>query len=154
MGAPPGFVELIDGSLVERDVLNIVQKLQEYDSNLKVQYLDPNRASEPGDAPYQILELDQEGRWRLVFKVWELNDSVIDRIRAADMRNPEFLKNMDAHNMRIRMESKRRYEEKMLEAADITKHVISSPKGRYTIPSADGEGVVLVDDTAPERRIK
>lgn len=149
-----GLVRLEDGSYIERDLLNIVQKVQEFDPNLRIQYLDPNRTSEPGDAPYRIVETCRDGVDRLVFSVWELDDRVIERLYAADMLNPDFIKNLDATNLMARLNSQRRFREEMDEAKDIVEHVVSSTKGRYSIPSADGEGVILIDDTAPERRIK
>ena len=151
----PNLIPLPDGNWITRDALGIIQQIQEYDENLKVQYLDPSRADDPKDPPYRIMEFCRDGQWRMVFGVWQLDGSVIERLRRADMQRQDLLKAIDDHNAKIQLERNRRYEEKMLEAADIVEHVVKSNKGRYTIPAQDESGeTVLIDDTAPSKRIK
>lgn len=151
---PGGLVRVSEDCFVERDVLNIVEKINDYDPNLKVQYLNPDRASSPGDPPYQIIELCRDGVWRLVFGCWELNEQILDRLRYADMQHQDLLAAIDKKNAEVKRDQNRRYRDSMDEAKDIVAHVLRSPKGRYSIPSADGDGVVLIDDTVPEKRIK
>lgn len=143
----------VDGYVVEEDLLGVIGEIQTRWPELKVQYLDPSKFAEPGEAPWRIVETCKDGVDRLVCQVWEFDKRVIERIYAADMQNPDFLKNLDAHNIAVRLESERRFKEEMDEAQDIVEHVIKSPKGRYTIPAHDG-GIVLIDDTAPDTRIK
>jgi hypothetical protein len=143
----------IDGYVVEEDLLGVIGEIQSRWPELKVQYLDPSHFAEPGEAPWRVVEACKDGVDRLVCQVWELDKRVIDRIAAADMYDPSYLKNLETQNILAKMDSERRFREEMDLADDITKHVIKSNKGRYSFPAADG-GVVLADDTAPSRRIK
>lgn len=142
-------VRLDDGSLVERDVLHIAERISEYDPNLKLQYLES--AARIGDAPYRVVELCKDGQWRPLFSVWELDQRVLDRIHLGDMlRNPVGT-NMEVHNAAIRAELKRKEREELGAAQDITEHMLKSPKGRWSF--TDGDKKVTVDD-APNRPAK
>lgn len=141
------YVKLDDGAIVERDVLGIVEKITEYDENLRVQYLDPSSGADFSDAPYRIVEVCPDGKVREVFSVWALDEKVLERIYAADTQRIDVLTALNNHNALLRKERERRYEEKKLEAQDIVSHVLKSPKGRYTIPKANGEGVAVIDDS-------
>jgi len=142
-------VRLDDNSFVERDVLNIIEKIYHYDPNLKVQYLE--QAASLGDAPWRIVELCRDGQWRTVFYVWTLDQRVLDRLYAADTHHHNVLAKLDAHNASLKRDAQRRYEDKRLEQLDITKHVLDSPKGRYSF-NYDGRWVEIDDD--PLRREK
>lgn len=139
---PEGLVKLDDSTLIEQDVLNIVKKIYEYDSNLKVQYLE--RAAAMGDAPYRIIERCNDGEWRVIFYAWTLDERVLDRLRMADCHMVDVLSAMDSHNASLRQREGRRFQERMGQAHDITEHVLKSPKGRYTFK--DGEKLVTIDD--------
>jgi len=75
----------IDGLIVDKALYSIMEKVKEYDPNLEVMYCDPNRA-EPFDAPWVIVERCNDGLYRRVFEVWDLNESVLERIYNADTR--------------------------------------------------------------------
>lgn len=151
---PRPFVRLEDGSLIERDVLNIVQKIQEYDPNLKIQYLNPDSLAGPGDPPYRLIERCRDGEYRVVFPIWELDDRIIDRLRRADTQRVDILATLDDNNLKARLAQKKRYDDRMEEAQDIVEHVVKSAKGRYTVPSADGQAIIKIDDTEPSKRIE
>lgn len=152
MQSPGSFVQ-IEGATVERDVLGIIAEIQRRWPELKIQYLNPDRTSEPGDAPWRIVETCKDGVDRLVCSVWQLDNRVIDRIHAADMLNPGFLAKIDAQNAAVRLNMERRFREEMDEAKDVVAHIARSPKGRYSAPTADG-GLYLFDDTTPGKRLK
>lgn len=139
---PDSMVKLDDSTFVEQDVLNVVQKIYEYDSNLKVQYLE--RAAAMGDAPYRIIERCNDGEWRVIFYAWTLDERVVERIRLADCHAVDVLSSMDSHNASLRQREGRRFQERMGEAADLTTHILKSPKGRYSFK--DGDKLVTIDD--------
>lgn len=141
------YVKLDDGAIVERDVLGIVEKIREYDENLRVQYLDPSSGADFTDAPYRIVEECPDGMVREVFSVWTLDETVLERIYAADTKKLDILAVLNKKNQAIRNDRERRYREEREEAQDIITHVLKSPKGRYTIPKANGEGVAVIDDS-------
>lgn len=133
------------------DVLRIVDKIRDYDPNLDVAYLDPDKGS-IADAPYAVFEWCPDGVPRLVLSVWELNDSVMDRIIAADTTKFDVQGAIDLNNARVRKEIEDRKKERMGEAKDIVKHVVDSPKGTYSFPSTTGETVTLRDDEGIVKR--
>lgn len=137
-------VRLDDGSFVERDVLNIVQKIMDYDPNIKVQYLD--YAANLGEAPWRVVELCKDGQWRTVFYCWTLDDRVLMRLRAADTQLTDVQGNLESNNERVRREHFRRYRDRMEQAKDITSHILASPKGRYSFTDPDTGKHVTIDD--------
>lgn len=138
-------VELADGSLVENDVLNIVQKIKNYDSNLRVKYVDPARA-EFGDAPYRVTEICPDGIERLVMEVWQLDERVFERIISADNSRNNVLLSVDNANLLAKKIQERRYEEVKLEDQDLITHYLQSPKGRYKFRRRHDEALVTIDD--------
>jgi hypothetical protein len=128
----------VDGAMVEKDALLIAERLAEYDPNLHVICLDPMKA-EINDAPFIIAELCADGQMRRIFECWELNNSVLDRIMAADTSKFDILSDMDKINERAKKNMKTRYEEQHLENLDISKHILESKKSSYTAPNSRGE---------------
>lgn len=141
------FVKLDDGVIVERDVLNIVEKIREYDENLCVQYLDPSSGADFSDAPYRIVEVCPDGMNREVFSVWTLDETVLERIYAADNNKQDILLQLDRNNQAARANQKRRYEDKTLETRDIIESVLKSPKGTYKFKSPTTGETVTIDDS-------
>jgi hypothetical protein len=149
---PEGYVKLDDGSLVDRDVLGIIEQVHAYDPNLKVQYLE--RAAALGDAPWRIIERCKDGEWRVIFYAWQMDARVLDRIRAADCHMVDVLGGVESNNASLRKAEGRRFQERMEEAKDIVKHIIDSPKGRYSFKNDDGQLVTVDDDPKPSWKIE
>lgn len=150
---PNAHVILEDGSLVERDVLNIVERIKHYDPNLAVQYLE--RPDSPSDPPYRIVEQCRDGIRRVLFSCWSLDERVFERILRADTQFYDVEANLEKHNAAIRMDEKRRYKDRMDENRDIVEHALNSPKGTYTIPV--DKGILKLDDdpkSGPAKVIK
>jgi len=141
------------GVLVRNDVLNIVDKIRAYDDRLDVQFLDPERFPEWGDAPYRIVEKCKDGFTRVVFSVWELNDTVLDRIRMADMASTDVLARLDANNAAVKMNANRRFREQVLgEAKDMLIHAMANPKTSYKLHNDQGDLVTIQDDKGVTKR--
>ena len=135
-------VELAAGVYVENDTLRIVQAIQEYDPNLRVKYLDPDRGGELGDPPYKIFELCPDGHERLVFGVWSLDDRVLERLWAADTQRHDIPARLAQHNAKVRQDSARRFREEQLgEAHEMVVAVVRSPKDTYRIPTPNGMAI-------------
>lgn len=141
-----GLVRLDDGNLVERDVLGIVEKICEYDPNLKVQYLDPALGPGLTEAPYRIVEVCPDGEVRPVFSVWTLDDTVLERLYNADTKKLDVLANLDLKNLAARNSQERRFQEIKDEDNDIIAHVLKSPKGKYTFKNRYDK-LVTIDDS-------
>lgn len=129
----------------QEDVFRVVEQVRAYDPNLDVAYLDPDKGS-ISDAPYVIVEHCRDGKTRLLFSVWKLDASVMDRIIAADTTKFDVQGAIDLANAKARKELERSKEERFGEAKDITTHVLANPKGTYSFPNAAGETVTLRDD--------
>lgn len=123
---------LSDGTVVETDALNIARRVNEYDPNLSVQYLtDAQRVDEP---PFRIVERCKDGVTRTVFSVWILDETVLQRIYAADMEKWDVLGRIDANNAQAKSQETKRYRASMDNALEITKTIARSPKDTYTVP--------------------
>lgn len=149
-GEKERLVELSQGTYVERDVWNVVEKIRHYDSNLRIKYLGRNDSYT--DAPYALFEQCPDGIERLIFTIWELDDRVLERLRNADTQRQNVLSNMDVSNAEIKASLDRRYKEKALEKHDIAEHVFKSPKGKYSYTNDDGNLVVVDDDPTKRAR--
>lgn len=137
-------VRMADGTLVERDVLNIVEKIRAYDPNLRVKYCDPSRA-EFGDAPYRITEICKDGIERQVFSVWELNDLVLERLYQADSQRLDIIGAIDLANYKADLAQKQRYRESIDEAHDIVQHYLKNSKTTFSFVNDEGEKVIIDD---------
>lgn len=143
-------IELAEGVYVEADVLNVVEKIRSYDSNLRVKFLDPALAS-AGDPPYKIVELCPDGIERVVFGVWELNEQVLERLYAADNTRTNVLVDLHGNNLLAKKEQERRYEEVVSEDRDIIASYLRSPKGRYSFHRREDDALVTIDDQEGRR---
>jgi hypothetical protein len=133
------YLNLGQGVVVEQDVFNIVQRIYEYDPNLKVQFLNDANC-EPGEAPYRVVEVCTDSIERPLFSVWTLDEHVLQRIYAADQQKWDVLGRLDKNNASVKAGEKRRYKEVMGEAAEITTAVLRSPKSSYTVPESVTKG--------------
>lgn len=144
-------VELAAGVYVERDTLHVVERIMEYDPNLRVKYLDPDRGGELGDPPYKIFERCPDGHERLVFSVWTLDERVLERLWAADTQRHDIVNVLGITNARARGNLTRRFQEEREAAKDIVEAIIKSPKGSYTVPGSVEGTIVKFDSHEPTK---
>lgn len=143
-------VRMDDGSLVERDVLNIIEKIRDYDPCLKVQYLE--HAANINDAPWRLIELCKDGKWRTVFYFWELNEKVLHRLYAADTHFTDVQHRLEKNNENIRRADEQRYKERILEAHDITKTFLKSRQNNKWTFKNEQDELVTIEDHGNRRR--
>lgn len=145
-------IELAQGVYVERDVLNIAEKIREYDDNLRLQYLDPDH-SEAGlsDAPWRVVEICRDGLPRIVLSAWELDDRILERLYAADTQRFDLLAAIDGKNRVVKQDKNRRYQEEREQEMDIITSILKSPKGRYSFEAPRTGNLVTIDDD-PQRK--
>ena len=125
-------VELSEGTWIEEDLYDIVRRVQQYDPNLKVQYLDPERTGNLTDAPYRILESCPDGIWRIVFGVWELDERVLERLFKSDTQRGNILQGIDSSNLLAQKEQDRRYQDEQDALNELVADTLRSPKDTYT----------------------
>jgi hypothetical protein len=145
-----GFVN-VDGMIIERDVYEIGKELQEIDENLFIIGVDPDQADFT-DAPYIIAELCPDGQYRRIFEVWQLDRSVIDRVRAADTHANDIQAHLDYINAKAKHEAAQRFKEKQLEYRDIGVGVLKNRKSTYTYRDPDTSDLVKIYEDRPSER--
>lgn len=151
----PGFGEfvMVDGNIVERQMLYLVEKIKDYDPNIEVVCLDPDRADNPFEEPFLICERVGDQLLK-IFGVWELNDSVLERIFQADSKRFDVEAEITKHNQKIRDEQTRRYQEIREQKKDIVASAIEAfekEKSSYSFTrEEDGATVTLYDDRPAE----
>lgn len=138
-------VKVVDGVYVERDVLNIAEKVYEYSDRLRIKAVHPGLA-EPGDAPYILTEICNDGIERKCFDIWELDERVLERIYSADTQRHDILLALDMKNARVKKEQNQRFKETIDEAHDIIVSMLKSPKHRYTVKDQETGNTVVFDD--------
>lgn len=139
-----GFIQ-VDSFVVEKKVLDVIDRIRDYDPNLDVLYLNPDRVPELLDEPWVIVENCKDGQVRKVFGCYEMNDSVFERLVACDTARSDILTNIDVFNTKLRQESQRRYDEKRQEAGDKLAHLLAYPKTTYKLETSDGT-LLTIDD--------
>lgn len=135
-------VKIAEGMYVERDVLNVVAAIHEYDPNLKVKMC---ARGEFTDAPYILVEKCPDGFERIVFEIWELDHRVLQRVIAADNQRNDILAGIDKKNEKFKLDQQSRYQERMLEANDILSSMFKTRnKNKWTVK--DGDRLITIVD--------
>ncbi len=142
----------VDGNIVERDALKVVEELKRIDPNIEVVCLDPNRAN-INDAPFIICEICPDGQMRRIFEAWKLDKSVIDRVRAADMhRGINLLNEIDAVNSIMQQQNQRRFRDEMEDRKELVTSIAASNKSSFSyIDKKTGDKVTIYPDRPAKR---
>lgn len=146
-------VWIAPGIVVERNVLDVVDWIREYAPELDVIFLDHTRFDTSlDDPPYKIIERCKDGTIRVVFSCWTLDNRVKDRIIASDTQRTDVLAALDSNNEAVRKAQERQFRDQMEEVADITKHLLKSPKTTYRFRNSNDELIVVEDDKGVVKR--
>lgn len=141
----------VDGMLVERDVFGTIQKIQEYDENLRVLYVDPAQ-SDISDAPYVICEIGRDGKLYKVFEAWAMDDRVYQRVIEADQARFNALEVIGEYEKKAEEAINRRYADDSEKKRDLIERVLKSTKSHYSYKDeTTGDKVTIYDDRPTER---
>lgn len=142
-------VQIVNGQLVERDALRIAEKVNDLNPNLYVQCLEsaPTLLGEP---PFRIIERCRDGKDRILFSFWTLDDTVIMRIRAADMSKQDVLAKIEKNNLNVKAAQRAAAKEQFAEGSEIAYAVMKSKKSSYSVP-VEGEKTTFFEDRPAER---
>lgn len=124
-------IVMVRGVAVERDALRIAEAINEYDENLRLQFV-PESAS-VGDAPFRVIERCRDGVERVAMYAWKLDGELLERIRAADCAARDLDDIITRKNREAKDRLNRRYRDAMDEANDIAKSALNSDKSKYTV---------------------
>lgn len=144
----------IDGMVVERRALHIVEKLQEINPDLLVLAVDPARTEGLLEEPYQICEIGADGRVYKIFGVWELDDSVITRVQLADSRKFDIEAEIVKNNQQIKDQHRKEFEEKLDAQKDLVASIVDNNKSSYSYREEETGDLITIYDDKPSKREK
>lgn len=130
------------GHWISERVSRVVEIIQDYDSTLEVRWIPP-ALRDPGDAAFAIVEHTLTGPV-VAFYVQteaEFDERVLARIFAGDNSKHNVLGMVEAQNAAIQAYNLKKYQDELAEAADISAHILRSPKTRYSVGTEQGKVV-------------
>lgn len=143
---------VVNGHIVERDALRVAEAIHDYDENLHILCLNPERAEGITDEPFIVAEKGKDGVLRPVLRAWKLDDEILSRLYNSDTHKHDVLNALESAEKSQRREQQQRYDEWREEAKDIVKH-IAGMKSRYTVKdSVTGDLLTFYDDRPTERK--
>lgn len=142
---------IVDGQIVERDALRIAEAIRDYDDNLVLLCLDPERATGVTDEPFVIAERGNDGILRPVIRAWVLDDKILERLYHSDTQRHDVFNALVTLEEKKKLASQARYQEKREETKDVVAH-IAGMKSRYKVKdSVTGDMLTFYDDRPTER---
>ena len=109
----------LHGELAEvpDDLLGIVKEIYRLWPNLRVQYLDPDRAG-LSDPPFRIVEMTQQGPVQ-VMAVWCLDQTVLDKLHMSNGQKFDIEALVDKENAKIKAAQEAKNQEELGAASDL-----------------------------------
>lgn len=149
--------QLANGELVEvpGDIFRIKDEIESRWPRLRLQYLDPDRAG-IGDPPYRVVELTATGPVQ-VLAVWELNQSVVDRLHLMNSANIDVLAEIDKHNRKKKEADKKAQDEHFAEGSDMLSTAVNHfGKGKleFHYTNEAGQKRIIKDGKAVDKETK
>lgn len=129
-GQTPEIV-LVRGVPVERDALRVAEAINEYDENLRLQFVPESAAL--NDPPFRVVERCRDGVERVAMYAWKLDGELLERIMAADCAARDLDDYLTKKNRKAKDDLNRRYREMQEEANEISHAVLRSDKSKYTV---------------------
>jgi hypothetical protein len=144
---------IVDGAVVERKALHLAEAIQDYDPNLRLLCLNPERMAGIMDAPFVVAEVVIQNGQEILkpfLKAWELDDRILQRIYQSDTKRRDVLGDIIKSEEQFHKNNETRYKEWREEVKDQVAH-IAGMKSNYTITDKDGEKIKFFDDRPAER---
>lgn len=143
-----------DGSIAEipGDMFGIVEEIAFRWPNLKVQFLNPQRANIE-DAPYRVVEMTPNGP-RTVCDVWELDRRLIDRLHLMDSAKIDVLGALEAHNAKAKANETAKRDEYLGQGSDLIKSTVTQfGKGKleFNYTNEAGQKRVITEHGAKDK---
>jgi hypothetical protein len=136
------------GVWVQDDALKVAQAVHDYDENLQVICLDPDR---PGvtitSAPFMVIQRMSNGTYQKVLEAWELDDRVLQRIWAADQQKNNQLDTLEKWEKAIKDGQDKRYREALDQANELSIDILASKASAYSFKNKEGDKIKLREDT-------
>lgn len=122
-----------DGRWINERVSRIVEIIRDYDPNLEVCWIPPDKR-EPGDAAFAIVETGPSGLRTVAFYVQteaEFDERILARVFAGDTTKNDVYGNLEAQNAAVEAIKLKRQMEAWEEEKDHMRHVLKSPLNKY-----------------------
>jgi len=143
---------LIDGMVVERDALRVVEAINDYDPNLYVLCVDPQRAEGISEEPFVVVEKCSDGTCRPVMRAWTLDDTLLERIRLSDTHRGNILQTLADMEKKEADKKQERYKDRLGEASDISASIMRMKGSNYSVRDPrTGELITFFDDKPAKR---
>lgn len=145
---------VVENSIVEKKMHDIVERIKDYDDRLEVLCVDPNNCAF-SEAPFVLAEVTPSGEVFKVFEFWELNDAILERIYLADTRRVDVLLAIDKHNAQVKADRDRRYQEARDEKIDLVSTIVKGmrTKSEFSIRRDSGEKVTFYEDRPAKEHV-
>lgn len=142
---------VVDGNIVERDALRIAEKIRDYDENLVLLCLNPERAEGITDEPFVVAERGVDGVLRPVLRAWVLDESLLERLYNSDTHKHNVFNGLVSLEEQQRRATEYKYQEQRGEIRDVVQH-IAGMKSKYTVRDSNtGDMLIFYDDRPAER---
>lgn len=142
---------ILDGNIVERDALRIAEAIQDYDPNLVLLCLNPERTEGISDEPFVVAERGRDGVLRPVLRAWVLDDTILERLYNSDTHKRNVFNDLVSLENKQQANIQYKYQEQRGEIRDVVQH-IAGMKSKYTVrDSQTGDLLVFYDDRPVQR---
>ena len=146
------------GELVEvpSDLFKIKDEIEYRWTNLKVQYLDPDRAGVV-DPPFRIIEMTPTGPVQ-VLAVWELTPLVVDQLHMMNSHaGIDVQAELDKHNAKVRAEKTYEHDQVNSERAEVSATALThfgKGKIQFNYTNDTGEKRIIRDGIQGPKEVK
>lgn len=127
------YVPAEDGSFISQKVARIAELIQEYDPNLSVKWIPPNRRN-PGDPAFAIVERNALGLEQIAYYVQDesfMDERLLARIYMGDNARNDVQAELEAHNRAVRRYQEVVKQEERDAQRDLALSMIRSPLHTY-----------------------
>lgn len=123
-----------DGSFISEKVSRIVELVREYDHNIDVRWIPPNRRA-VDDPAFALVTRQMDGKEYVIFYVQDesqFDERVLQRLYQNDAeKQGNILDAAEAHNAAVRAYQQKVHKEQLEEAKDLAYHILKSNKHTY-----------------------
>lgn len=139
----------VNGHFVSQKQIRINEILRDYDPNLQLQWIPPDKRSAE-DMAFRVVHMEPGRTPYLVCVADEADERLLARVFEADQRNsPNKLNYIENYNRALELTRMKEAEEQRMADHELAASVIRNTKSHYRIRNERGE---LVDLERPGRR--
>lgn len=136
-----------DGSFISAEVSRVVEAIRDYDPELNVAWIHPDKR-EPGEAAFAIIHSPKDRPPYVVFYVQDekdMNAKVLARLYHNDQAkgNTTTEADIEAYDKAKKELIRRQHRDELEAASDLAKHAVKSPLHKYTYRDSNNRKRVI-----------